>query len=492
MHCFVLLFVDVAIVGASTLFAIVLSSPELPLAALGHLGQYAVITSVTAVPVLILFRLNRMVWRFTSLSDAIWAAAATAVIVAISVLIGFSVDRLAGLPRAVPVMQALLMLYALVAARVAMRLRHLQRRRSGNINASTSRRENVLVIGLNPAADLFFDFASKTGYASMKVVGVLSNAERHRGRLIRSREILGAPEAIDDVLHDLSVHGVLIDRIVLASPHWELSVNAQTALCKIEKERKIHIDRFSTRFDRTSAGTKNASDTTFIADGKVHEVGTPSASYLRWKRLVDAAAALAAIVIFAPLMLFVFVVVRLDVGSPAIFWQQRPGAGGRQIKILKFRTMGPVRTPDGRVLSDGERISRIGRLLRRLRLDELPQVFNILAGDMSFVGPRPLLPVDQPKACAARLQLRPGLTGWAQIKGGRSLSIEDKAALDLWYIKNASFTLDLVILAETVRTILFGERIDPGAIHKAWQEIAVNDMSRAGKVPEDAFGHTFV
>ncbi|MBS0235259.1 MAG: sugar transferase [Proteobacteria bacterium] len=493
MHCFVLLFVDMALVSVSTLLAIVLCSPELPFAALAHSGQYAVITSVTAIPVLMLFRLNRMVWRFTSLSDAIRAAAATAAIVALSMMIGFSLDCLAGVPRAVPVMQALLVLYALVAARLAMRLRHLLRQRFRNMNSpANGRRENVLVIGLNPAADLFFQFASVTGHARMEIVGILSNAERHRGRFIRSREILGAPESIHDVLQDLAVHGIVVDRVVLTSPIRELSMNAQMALRNIEKDGQIYIDCLSTSFDVVNAGARNAGGATFVADGKVHEAGLPSTSYLRWKRLIDVAAALVGIALFAPLMLFVFVVVRLDVGAPAIFWQQRPGAGGRQIKILKFRTMGPVRTPDGRVLSDVERISRFGCFLRRVRLDELPQVFNILAGHMSFVGPRPLLPIDQPKASVARLRLRPGLTGWAQIKGGRSLSIEDKAALDLWYIKNASFTLDLVILAETIRTVLFGERVDLRAIHKARQDIAGNDVSLTGKLPEDAFGHTFV
>jgi len=129
------------------------------------------------------------------------------------------------------------------------------------------------------------------------------------------------------------------------------------------------------------------------------------------------------------------------------------------------------RDQNGRVLTDAERVSKAGRLLRRLRLDELPQVYNVLLGHMSLVGPRPLLPVDQPSFSAARLQLRPGLTGWAQIKGGRHLSVDDKAALDLWYIRNASFALDMLILLNTVRTVLFGERIDRRAIDQAWRDL---------------------
>ncbi len=200
---------------------------------------------------------------------------------------------------------------------------------------------------------------------------------------------------------------------------------------------------------------------------------------------MDAAVALLCLVGFSPIMVFVGIVVLLDCGSPMIFWQQRPGARGRPIKVLKFRTMGPARDGAGRALSDADRVSGVGRLLRRLRLDELPQILNVLSGDMSLVGPRPLLPVDQPSAPAARLQFRPGLTGWAQIKGGRHISSEDKAALDLWYIKNASFRLDMVILAHTVRMVLFGERVDRHAIHEAWQALRRDrgaDLS--GNVPE--------
>ncbi|NJL08643.1 MAG: sugar transferase, partial [Methylacidiphilales bacterium] len=116
-------------------------------------------------------------------------------------------------------------------------------------------------------------------------------------------------------------------------------------------------------------------------------------------------------------------------------------------------------------------VSAFGHLLRRTRLDELPQLFSILLGHMSFVGPRPLLPVDQPAGHSARLLVRPGLTGWAQIKGGRIISAEDKAALDVWYVRNASLALDLRILLGTIPMVLFGERVAEDAIAQAWREL---------------------
>src|SRR5262249_20383669 len=160
------------------------------------------------------------------------------------------------------------------------------------------------------------------------------------------------------------------------------------------------------------------------------------------------------------LFLLVSLVVAADVGLPLVFWQQRPGLHRRPFKLYKFRTMARAFGADSQRKSDSVRVSAVGEFLRRTRLDELPQLLNILQGDMSFVGPRPLLPVDQPLDSRSRLLVRPGLTGWAQIKGGRKISPDDKAALDMWYVRNMSLSLDLKILLGTVPMLAFGERIE--------------------------------
>ena len=171
-----------------------------------------------------------------------------------------------------------------------------------------------------------------------------------------------------------------------------------------------------------------------------------------------------------------------DVGLPTVFWQQRPGARGRPFKLYKFRTMRSAHDEQGLRIPDDERLSAVGRFLRRTRLDELPQLYNILIGEMSFVGPRPLLPVDQSAGFAARLMAQPGLTGWAQVKGGREISASDKAALDVWYLRNASLWLDIVILARTIPTIVFGERTEAEAIRQAWDDLAqATGRARAGR-----------
>jgi lipopolysaccharide/colanic/teichoic acid biosynthesis glycosyltransferase len=132
-------------------------------------------------------------------------------------------------------------------------------------------------------------------------------------------------------------------------------------------------------------------------------------------------------------------------------------------------------------------LSAVGRILRRTRLDELPQLYNVLVGDMSFVGPRPLLPCDQSPEYARRLSVRPGITGWAQVNGGRIISPSDKCVLDIWYLKNASFALDLEIVLRTVKMVLLGDRINTEAVHLARCDLAptlktlpVAEMGSAG------------
>ena len=140
------------------------------------------------------------------------------------------------------------------------------------------------------------------------------------------------------------------------------------------------------------------------------------------------------------------------------FLAKAPRISGRPFLIYKFRTLHAPYDQLGNFVEESQRASRFGSFLRRLRLDELPQLWNVFTGDMSFVGPRPLLPIDQPKRSQLRLQMRPGVTGWAQINGGREITAEEKGVLDEWYVRNASVWLDIRIILRTVGTVLFGDR----------------------------------
>ncbi len=170
------------------------------------------------------------------------------------------------------------------------------------------------------------------------------------------------------------------------------------------------------------------------------------------KRAFDIVFSACWLVGFAPLMLIVAILVRLKLGSPVLFIQERPGLRAKPFRMVKFRTMNDARGPDGELLPDDQRLTAFGRFLRATSLDEFPEMWNVLIGDMSVVGPRPLLMryVARYDAFQARrMEVKPGVTGWAQINGRNPLTWEDKFALDVWYVDHRSFWLDMRIVAKT-------------------------------------------
>lgn len=175
------------------------------------------------------------------------------------------------------------------------------------------------------------------------------------------------------------------------------------------------------------------------------------------KRLIDIAASASLLLLLAPVMAIVAIAVRLDVGSPVFFRQQRPGLGGKPFNLYKFRTMRAAGAGENGVATDEIRLTSFGRWLRATSIDELPELWNVLRGDMSLVGPRPLLMQYLPLYTAEQMRrhdVRPGLTGWAQVNGRNALGWEDKFRLDLWYVDHQSLRLDAKILAMTAAAIL--------------------------------------
>lgn len=171
------------------------------------------------------------------------------------------------------------------------------------------------------------------------------------------------------------------------------------------------------------------------------------------KRLFDVIAASLGLIALLPLLLTLWVLVRCKLGRPALFRQDRPGLGARTFRLMKFRTMTDARDAAGRLLPDAVRLTHFGRWLRATSLDELPELLNVLRGEMSLVGPRPLLVEYLPRynpEQARRHEVRPGVTGWAQINGRNAISWEEKFRLDVWYVDHRTFWLDLKILFLTV------------------------------------------
>jgi lipopolysaccharide/colanic/teichoic acid biosynthesis glycosyltransferase len=184
------------------------------------------------------------------------------------------------------------------------------------------------------------------------------------------------------------------------------------------------------------------------------------------KRVLDVLGASAVLVVLSPLLAVVAVLVRARMGPPVLFRQLRPGREGRPFELTKFRTMTDQRGPDGALLPDAQRLTALGRFLRRTSIDELPELINVVRGDMSLVGPRPLLMEYLPRYSpeqARRHEVRPGVTGWTQVNGRNALTWEEKFALDVWYVDHRSTRLDLEILGRTVSQVLGGQGVSaPG------------------------------
>ena len=180
------------------------------------------------------------------------------------------------------------------------------------------------------------------------------------------------------------------------------------------------------------------------------------------KRLIDFTASLLALLLLSPIMLITAWQIKKKLGSPVLFKQQRPGLLGRQFNMLKFRSMKDAVDVNGNPLPDDERMTPFGDKLRSSSLDELPGLWNVLKGDMSLVGPRPLLVQYLPlynKEQARRHDVRPGVTGWAQVNGRNAISWEEKFTLDVWYVDNRTFWLDIKILYLTVKKVFVKEGI---------------------------------
>ena len=170
------------------------------------------------------------------------------------------------------------------------------------------------------------------------------------------------------------------------------------------------------------------------------------------KRIFDIFFSLGWLIVFSPLLVVVAILVRMKLGSPVLFLHERPGKDGKPFRIVKFRSMTDARDAEGKLLSDNERLTAFGKFLRASTLDEFPEMWNVLIGEMSVVGPRPLMMSYLPRYNATqrrRMEVRPGVTGWAQINGRNAISWEQKFALDVWYVDNQSIWLDLKIIYRT-------------------------------------------
>ena len=461
--------IDLILVGISAYVALIIRDNFVFwIPRLQGIALYSLLCVFSAAIVFSAARLHRAIWRYVSLPDMLRLTAAVTVALLLALLVTFTLNRLEGIPRSLPVIQWFLLVIAMGSSRIAVRLAgEWQGRSHQKANEVQKPIERVLVIGMGHLTELYLRSVAEFAPADLVIVGLLSPGEQLQGRRMRSYKILGEPEDVRQIIAQLDVHGVKVDRIVVTQRLEQLSLRAHDELRELERS-SITIDWL---IESLGLRRKDASDPVQALAAiavqppiTTHEKkGMPLRGYHQLKRTIDAITAVFIILVLAPVLSLVALLVAVDVGLPLVFWQQRPGRYGRPFKLFKFRTMVGAHDAAGNRLPDELRFSIIGRFLRRSWLDELPQLYNILIGEMSFVGPRPLLPVDQPNGQSSRLRVRPGLTGWAQVNGGRGISPDDKAELDVWYVENASFRLDIKILWRTLKMMIFGERLNTKA-----------------------------
>jgi lipopolysaccharide/colanic/teichoic acid biosynthesis glycosyltransferase len=409
-------------------------------------GSYWLLSTGFAILAFFAFRLQDTMTRYFSVHEALDIAEAVLFAQLMTFLALFTLTRLDGIPRSTPVTHGLLLLAGLVAARMFMRIVFSEDDAAPGYH---SRRERIVVIGANRFASSFIQLLQAYAPQQQPVIAVLDDSSGMIGKAISGVRVLGAPHELDAIISEFAVHGVGTDRVVIAGEADFLSPPVLHEIERICRKRQIDLS-----FLPRMIGVTEWKPPVEAVPGKTVQPSFAVPSYFRLKRWIDIIGSFALIAILTPLFTVASLLIFVDVGRPLLFWQERLGWKGRPFLIYKFRTLRAPFDSAGRRTEQERQPSAIGRLLRATRIDELPQLFNVLLGDMSLIGPRPLLPEDQPANASIRLSVRPGITGWAQVHGGKLVSKEEKEKLDEWYIRNASLWLDLRIIVMTLKLMM--------------------------------------
>ena len=436
--------IDVFSVFAAGPVAMVLRDPSLFSAPqVGSAVAYCLIGSGAGLLMVIAFHLGKSLHDHLSAREVRSVVAASLAATALTAVAAFSLDRLNYVPRSLPLIQLLVLCSLMLGGRaLAMRRRGFAGGRVKNYSLES----HTLLVGANDFAFSYLKMLDAFDVDRTNIVAILDRNPRLFGRALLSHPIIGPPSAIARVVREYKVHGVDITRVLICENR--------------PKERED--GEIAEYCDSAGVAPSYLSDVVGFELGEPVQQDEESAgernNYQFLKRAFDLSASAAIAIAISPVAMLIALGILIDLGWPIIFWQKRLGYRGRPFLIYKFRTLHAPYDRLGNFVEESQRASRFGSFLRRLRLDELPQLWNVFTGDMSFVGPRPLLPIDQPKGSQLRLQMRPGVTGWAQINGGRQIAAEEKGVLDEWYVRNASVWLDIRIILRTVGTVLFGDR----------------------------------
>jgi lipopolysaccharide/colanic/teichoic acid biosynthesis glycosyltransferase len=453
--CIRLTLFDSACAVVAPLLALYLrEAPALSYAGLVSTLLYCSLSAVLSLIAFSAFSIHAGMTRYFSVIDAIDVTKAVTMASLTTYVALFTLTRLEGIPRTIPIIHALILLAGLTGSRILARL--FEVRRTALVSCADVTGENILMIESNRLSLLYIKFIRAYSPGLHRIMAVLDDRPEMIGRAIDGVRVIGPLHHLEAVIHEFAEHGIRIDRVIVGGDRDIVGESALLEISKICDEHEIRLDFLP---ELVGLHTLQPAESRMKEEPKEAKHPRPAqASYFAYKRYLDLLLAVAILLIFLPAWFVIAAIALLDVGSPLFFWQQRLGQGGRLFLLHKIRTLSPPYDWRGRKVPDRERESPIGRFLRKCRFDEAPQLLNVLVGDMSLIGPRPLLLRDQPPDPTLRLSVRPGITGWAQVNGGKLLSVEEKTALDEWYVRNASLWLDLRIIYLTFLCVCRGER----------------------------------
>jgi lipopolysaccharide/colanic/teichoic acid biosynthesis glycosyltransferase len=475
--------------GAAPFIALALRDPallELPSfpRELPPTYQYALVTIACSILAFLLFKVNDGMTHFFSVHDVLAVCGAVAVAVVSSSAILFFLTRMAGVPRSTPLIYGLVLGSGMIMARTVVRAFHKEtpaRRGSIGLDSTPRNLRRVLLVGVDRFSATTIKMTDHQHPRTVQVVAALDAREALLGRSISGVKIVGRLQDLGAVVDEYAVHGVDIDEVWLSDDAASLMGGSFAVLTEQCAERSVKCAKISEALNlmppvapSSFASPDDAGPALDLSD------------YFKLKRVIDIIASAALLVALLPLAAIATCLVLFDVGVPVLFWQQRIGQNGRKFQLYKFRTYHAPFDKNGTRTPEDRGLSKLGRAIRAGRLDEIPQLLNVLVGDMSLIGPRPLLPVDQPSDPRLRLSVRPGITGWAQINGGTMVTPAEKDALDVWYVRHASFWLDLRIAASTALFGVFGERMNHTALAQAmdWRENNLASRNAVGASAE--------
>ena len=461
--------------------AIFLRDPELVLSPdWSVLGLYWALSTGFSLLAFYAFRLQDGMTRYFSLQEAIDVAEAVLFSELMTFLSLFTLTRLDGIPRSLPLVHGLLLLIGLIAARLIIRIAFSQH--DDPIARYHARRERIVMIGANPFAAAYVRLLESFS-PHQAVIAMLDSSPEIIGKAVAGVRVVGTPGDLDLILNEFAVHGVAADRVIVAG---EADILTATVLQEIERVCKNRHIQFCLL--PRLLGISDESQSTIVPAEVERYKYFPTGGYFLLKRWLDVFGALALIILLSPLFIVAGLLVLVDVGRPLLFWQERLGWKGHSFLIYKFRTLKAALLAESGQSPQVREPSFIGRMLRATRIDELPQLFNVLVGDMSLIGPRPLLPQDQPANVAIRLSIRPGISGWAQVNGGKLVTPDEKEKLDEWYVRNASLSLDLRIGILTILMLMRNKMSSNEAVADTEQAKTKTIIPRASDAPSDVAG----